>query len=333
MPGLRVLRMHSLALEATASLAKGEFPALERLDVSGNKLGAANVRALAKSKKLGRLKALDVSDTVTNGHVALTALVAGELPALERLGIGGNSIGAANLAKILASMKLPSLRHLSIYKGFATGVLAAVCASAAAPRLRTLDLAWNFVGGEEVDGLVKKPLPDLRELVLLRSRLGEGACASLGKAARRMPHLQVLNLHISGLGKKLSGLEKLERLVDLDVSFNGRLDDTAKIVVALPRLRRLNLEFVDLVDTEVKEIVSAASLSQLQDLNLAGNPITDEGAIAIAETKLPIDTLKIGSLQAEEEKMTRKGYDALLARFGAGLTPNSGLFERLGLTT
>jgi hypothetical protein len=189
LPALRELVAASCELtsEVFHALLRASFwPNLEHVVLSNNALGPGRAPWPA-TMAIRRLAV----DNVQADDVALAALFASSLPALEELDVSGNPVDVDGLAALVAA-PLPALRSLSA-RGTAfrhrpiwdvlIGVAGArALAAASLPDLEAIDLSVNGFGDEGLRALVSAPWwSRVRRISLINVGLTDGALELLAR--------------------------------------------------------------------------------------------------------------------------------------------------------
>lgn len=147
-----------------AAIAATDFPALRRLNLRANRLGNTGVRALAGSRRLGRLQHLDLRS---------------------------NDIGDGGLNALVASVLFPRLTDLLLDENRITDAsVEALAASPEASQLRELHLDFNEIGDDGALALSVSPsLTNLRCLTLYANPLGRPGAEALRERFGDRVHL------------------------------------------------------------------------------------------------------------------------------------------------
>ncbi|MBN9119446.1 MAG: TIGR02996 domain-containing protein [Planctomycetes bacterium] len=155
------------------------------------------------------------------------------------------------------------------------------------PGLRSLSVTTDF---PDLRPLAASPLlSDLQTFGVWGHRLPDDAADVIGRAAFR-PNLEELDLSMTHLGN--DGAERLA-------------------AVAWPKLRALEFGFNELSDAGVRSLLPL--VPQLSGLGLAGNALTDTGALVLADA---IDPEKLESLWLSYNPLSPRAVAALRDRFG-----------------
>jgi uncharacterized protein (TIGR02996 family) len=233
---------------------------LRRLDLSGNRIGAAGVRKLAESAFLGGLRELGLSAN-DPGSEGLASLVAAPWREnLDVLELAENGIGA------------PELRS------FVTARFA---------HLVALDLSCNPLGQRGAEVLAKAGFaPRLGRLALSRCKLGSVGAAVLFMG--RLGSLADLDVSFNDLGPDgaaaIAEDDSLAQLTALDLGFNHLELPGAEAIAAgdvLTSLVSLNLAGNRITQPGVESLARSDVLGSVEFLDLTANPIGDGGAVAL----------------------------------------------------
>lgn len=191
--------------------------------------------------------------------------------------------------------------------------------------LPELSLSQQRIGPKQAHIFLTPYLKNVRTLFLYRNPLGDEGVTTLA-SAEHLDSLRVLS--IACCGAMAPGLEALSkskffpRLTTLIADAEYAYQDPER--VAVPQavdffvrgesLVALSLERLRVGDAGAKQIASAASLSKLEDLDLRGNDVGDEGAMALARSThlkslktvrriLPIDGPITAGFRALQERL------------------------------
>jgi uncharacterized protein (TIGR02996 family) len=160
-------------------------PALKKLDLSGNRLTEEVLARLVASPAVVAVEDLDLSDN-NLGAESVTALAAGELPALRALHLLRTRPQEDGVAALTAAAFFPELRSLSLGGNNLGPSTATAIARAPADNLRVLDLRENRIGDRGARSLADSPhLANLIQLDLAEAHLGDAGAAALADS----PHL------------------------------------------------------------------------------------------------------------------------------------------------
>ena len=280
------------------------------------------IARVAATPALARYRGLRLYDTyLFDGRAAMLA-ASRYLDGLESLGLYGTSMYDEDLAAILEPPRFPRLRELEIGnpredQNYSLAGLNLIAGAAFAPRLEQLGIARRYFDNDLVD--VIGALPRLTSLDAEGNRLDDLGLTALAA----LPHrFRDLDLERGDFGPE--GIAALvdsavtEQLVRLDVGGNALGPDGFRALTRLRRLEVLELggspgsereaycadaDFAralvesPLADTLTSLQLSLASLGprgahalaatpfrQLRRLNLYGNMIYDDGAIAVVQS-------------------------------------------------
>jgi hypothetical protein len=177
--------------EGVDALARAPLSRLHRLYLSESQVGAAVVRALVDSPRLGSLRELLWSFRASAGTGAALAGCAG-LSRLRELTLRALTLDDADCAALAASPHVGALTRLSLREnGLTDARLTVLLRAAWLPAVRELRLAWNQITDRGVVALAACPaLSRLRVLDLHRNPItgvgGDALAASpyLGRLTR-----------------------------------------------------------------------------------------------------------------------------------------------------
>jgi uncharacterized protein (TIGR02996 family) len=172
-------------------------PALAKLDLSGNRLAAPALAALAASAAVAAVEDLDLSDN-TLGADGLAALAGGTFPNLRALHLLRTRPQEAGVGALAGAPFFPELRSLSL-GGNNLGPAAAIEIAnppSGAAQLRVLDLRENRIGDRGARALASSPhLAQLIQLDLAEAHVGDAGAKALAES----PHLAgLLDLNLFG---------------------------------------------------------------------------------------------------------------------------------------
>jgi uncharacterized protein (TIGR02996 family) len=240
-------------------LASPHLARLTELRVGPELTTPATVRALARGRAFARLTTLAVrSDGRVTGPMAAQLAQLARPPALTKLDLSGNRLGAPDLTALGASPAVAAVEHL--------------------------DLSDNNLGAAGVAALAGGNFPHLRALHLLRTRPQEDGVTHLVEAAF-FPELQSLSLGGNNLGPpaaiQLANPPRGANLRVLDLREN-RIGDRGAAALAdsphLAGLLQLDLAESRVADAGAKALAESPHLRGLLYLNLFGNAIGPKAA-------------------------------------------------------
>jgi uncharacterized protein (TIGR02996 family) len=348
----------------------------------------ALLRRLAASPHLGRLVGLEIGsasfDPLGRGEVRALAQ-SDRLVRLRSLALGPRSVSAAAMPELLPAPFLSGLAEFRLDGGGAD-LGNGLTRFLRSPRLGGLGtLALNDVplGGEGLSALAESPaLANLTSLSLVRAGLTAAALTTLGGVAparltaldlsgndltpaaaralaraRLLAHLETLNLGMNRLGdegvRALSRSPHLAGLVALDLSANQVGPDGAKALAASPhfaRLVTLALRTNRLGDAGLAALTSGKGLAALKSLRVSYNNVGAAGVEALAAafpgrlTDLDLSWGPFGDgaaqvLAAAERMGDLTALDLSYAQLGDGAaaalagSPHLGRLQALNLST
>jgi uncharacterized protein (TIGR02996 family) len=192
----------------------------------------------AGADNLRRLKGLGLESRRIRAGTARALAGAAALAALEKLNIDRSSaadpgqIGDEGVAALARSPHLAGLRDLWLrFQGIGPEGARALAATPYLTRLRTLDLGGNRPGAAGVRALAAGPWPELTELALNHSKLGDEAAEALAGSGR-LTGLTSLKLEYNDIGPAgvaaLSRAPWLSGLVSLNLEENPIGNDGAR---------------------------------------------------------------------------------------------------------
>lgn len=297
--GLTYLRVLNVADNKISYLSEETFEAtsqLWHLSLADNLLGHGLLPTGA-FMHLRNLRSLDLS---RNQILQFPANLFSGLRNLSSLLLDGAELKSSELSNLLSDT--PSLRRLSLRNASLTGLTKETFAGV--PEL--MDLRLVEAGLKEVPTNAIQPLRNLRSLDLSHNRIGSVHPYALADLPHSLTSLSLAHNRLSG--NPNGGMNRLEdygihplafsnsSLVSLDLSGNGYADFDSKVVAAAAStlrvlhlshnpLRRihtrhtqnLNLHSLHLAYIELSSLPSFLPyhFSQLEMLNLSGNPIQD----------------------------------------------------------
>ncbi len=267
LPVLSSSRLHRLIL-ARCSLAIDKsleplaesalFSRLTWLDLEGNNLRAAGVRALARLQKPGRLTYLNLSNNGLDDEAVVALASSPLLAQVQTLDLKNNSVGRRGAEALANSPFLGQLAHLDLsYNRLESTPLSLWTTSLRLPSLRILHLGNNRIDDQALEGLSRQPVrAPLQTLILRRNHISDQGLAQL-------------------LASPLA-----EQLLILDLSSNQIRPGGARLVAeatSLGRLRVLNLDNNEIGDAGALALACSPSLQHLTQLNTRGNRILHGG--------------------------------------------------------
>ena len=251
------------------------FSGLERIDIGGNNVSGASLRALLGS----RLTSL-VDVCFRYGSINKAAF---DVPATEarwkRLCIGGTSLDPKTLQQMARAAQLAELRCLDLAGcGIDTEGAAKIAKGRWRSSLQTLDLSSNRLDGKAVAALFQEEWPALVKLSLDRNPLDASAAMTLAGAG--LPSLRQLDLAtvpITSDGvRAIARAPFAEHLRRLDLGSTGCDAAAMSAVAQMPSLTDLSLASNKL-DADAMRALKQSRSTGLTDLKLSGTGIEDEG--------------------------------------------------------
>jgi uncharacterized protein (TIGR02996 family) len=266
-------------------------PSLERLaglSLTASDLDVAQIRLLASTSRLPRLRRLDVSLNYM-GDQAVTALAEAALRSkLECLELGSNRLTDDAVAALRGSPVFFRIKDLGLVSNGITDSGALLLLDF--PRIVDIALNGNPISAAWLEALAGSPLRDrLRRLYLGGTRVGDAAVEHLAQVRGTLPltHLDLGGCNLSPRGiEALVSSSALQRLHELDLGLCTIGMAGARALANWPaatRLRVLRLGHCDLTDREAKILASSPYLSSLHTLDMMGNPLSDKGRAALKD--------------------------------------------------
>ena len=220
---------------------------LQRLDLSGNRIGIEGMRELANSPYLGGLRELNLSGNDLGPEGARVLAAAPWLANLEVLELADNRIGREELRMLLAAVG----------------------------NLAQLDLSRNPLGPE--GGAVFSQWRAISQI----ETLTVSGCSLGPYGARKLSHSDFQALHGLDLSFNRIGPTDIgalpPTLAHLDLSFNDLGDEGIAVLTSHPRppaLIALNLAANRISPAGVDRLAESGWLASIENLNLEINPIT-----------------------------------------------------------
>jgi uncharacterized protein (TIGR02996 family) len=301
MTPLRDVRLVAVAWYMDELARTPHLANVERLDLSGNRIGPAGVRELAASRFVERLKGLNLSQNSLGNEGLRELLRAPWRGQLRGLGLAANGLDLEAVEELLSDPAFTGLIELDLAENelaelptqwprlqwlrLAGNPLssAAVETVAQLDQLRSLDLRYCRIGPDGAAALARSisPLEDLE--------LGFNDIADAGAAALAFPGVRRLSLRGNRIGPDgaaaMAGSGCVGTVVELDLMTN-RLGDAGVFAImadeGFASLERLNVANNDISDAGVQRLAASGSLGGLVSLSLAWNIFGDAGVNALA---------------------------------------------------
>jgi uncharacterized protein (TIGR02996 family) len=292
---------------------------LHRLALDHNPIGDAGAQVLAGAAFCAELCDLDLDTCEISAKGVRTLAEAPWFGGLGRLNLNHNSAGADGVFALTRGCASGRLVELHLRDNDLD--TEAVTLLADSPSLRgphTLDLSENALDEEALATFSTSPhLTQLRELHLNHCTLGLRGVRRL-RGARWLAHLVLLSLSDNAIGdeglKALLGEGGLAQLNDLAVHSCSLSAAGAKALAEadLTELHKLDISANKLSGIAVETLARSSLAASFVELDLSGNGIGDDEAIAIASVDWPLLT----KLRLAANQITDKGALALSkARF------------------
>jgi hypothetical protein len=258
---------------ASGLAASRALAGLEELDLRVSGIGAAGLRALAHSDRLGALRSLAFKGDLSNPM--MEALFASPLAKrLTRLALSGGFVLAPGIGDTPERLRDEG---------------AALLARSVSTELAHLTVCAHHIGASGLEAITGT-LSSLRSLDLRLGGLGTPELAVL--AGARMPALGSLGLGQNGLDAKgvavLARATALPSLTELELS-EGAIDERAiEILGASPlgsTVRSLNLRASRVDGPAVGALGRSGMLERLRSLVLDLCPVGENGARSLADAR------------------------------------------------
>jgi Ran GTPase-activating protein (RanGAP) involved in mRNA processing and transport len=287
------------------ALGRSTAPKLRVLGLGSNVLSDVGAKSLAQvvltTAAATHLTSFSVGVCLGKAGMRSICRALDSHPQIETLDLSGNKRGAADLASTVASI-LPSLPSLRCLKLNSTGVgprgtktlLTTIAKNKVL--LNELHLAGcrvGFFGAKAVQTIGL--LPSLEVLNLGNNAITNDGVWQLTRVVGTLERLRILDLSSNQLGDDAAAeiarmLPSLQSLSSLDLSGNKEIGDSGAEVLAdalqsMPTLSELTLTYNSIGN------LGSASLGallenencHLVDIDLNGNKVGDEGAVALAQ--------------------------------------------------
>lgn len=272
-----------------------------RLQSNGSSIDPAALRAMfASDAPCERFRALDLSGAPSFEHQTLAVI--GDAPgtrALTALNLKSTFARDVDIERLCKSNALPNLASLDIGGNRLTLVAADAIAKSAWP-LRELSCGFGLPqrhsGGYWDDGQMMSEglarlaqsgkLAPLESLVFESQQVDDAGLRALAKVSfERLERLSLAgNLFTAGSIAALLESSVTANLTSLDLSLHPLNFAVETLVRArLPKLVTLKLGAASLHDAELVRLCEASWMSQLVELDLSNNVLTDVGVDALAE--------------------------------------------------
>jgi len=195
-----------------------------------------------------------------------------------------DAVGVVTASPIVLQLHALELSEYNITDDGARSLAAADLRS-----LRELDLGYNAIGPAGVAALASAPsLTGLTKLSLTRNGLGVAGAVAVADGCATMPALAWLSLMSNPIGDggaaalaACSHLAGLRELLLLDTQIGAAGVAALAGSASLRRLSRLVLGG-NQIGVEGARALARSQLGELRELSLDNNPVTDDGARAIA---------------------------------------------------
>lgn len=256
------------------------------LDLCDNRIGSTGAAAIAQSLAASQLQVLDLGGNKigVNGAVAIATALSTAKTQLRELRLSGNDIGdvgAEAMAFVIATISTMRTLHLSNNHITAHGATSlATALESRGTKLKALHLDFNNIG---IDGaraiaraIINRPNTTLEKLSLVKCHIGPEGAAAVASALSTFSAMPLLELYIpnnnigsSGALAMAAALQRNDALRTLDLRYNNIVLSSSgstaasSVAAAMKKALRCN--------------------KTLQELDLSGNKVSDDGSNVEAE--------------------------------------------------
>ena len=190
------------------------------------------------------------------------------VPQLTKLELTYVQMGEKECAALAASLQyLNKLKKLNMsHNALGHGIIELAKNLNSVPNLTWLNLSYTNIGEDEASALARalKGVPELSNLDMTHNALGHGII-ELGKNLNSVPNLTELHLSYTNMGEDEASalaraLKGVPELSTLDLEWNplGRgVRDLAQHLSSVPKLWHLRLSGVQMTKTEIEELCTA----------------------------------------------------------------------------
>lgn len=284
---------------------------LQLLRISQTKMSMSE---LAGCPHFARLRGLTLPGSSIGDEKLAVLLGEANLENIETLVLSGAEAASKTL-QALATASLPRLRTLNLARNYLQRHLGNLCKKNISFQLRTLDLGGNGLNTEDRAALFAWPgLQTVENLNLSGTRLGTAGGAELGSC----PHLKALrrlNLYGCEIGARgieaIADARALAGIEELELGFNSIRPTGLPALLRcafIDRLDALNLASNLLSDASMKRLANWPGLAHCTRLNLAGNRIGPAGIETLCASPYIVN---LTSLNLTSNEITAQGASVL----------------------
>ena len=141
-----------------------------------------------------------------------------------------------------------------------------------------INLSQSYFTNEEIISVIKA-CPRLKSLIVLHLDLNDSVAIALSQNCPAFEALHAYDNHFTGIG--IAALSQLPHLKFLDLGLNPVTYDDMSAIAQFPSLQRLYLTGAKIGDEGARRL----STSQLTELHLGANDLTEKGALYLSQMK------------------------------------------------
>ena len=243
-------------------------PQLTKLELIHVQMGEKECAALAASLQyLNKLEKLDMAHNALGHGIIELAKNLNSVPNLTELDLSNTNIGEDEASALARALKdVPELSDLDMANNaLGHGIIELAKNLNSVPNLTKLDLSDTNMGEDEASALARalKDVPELSYLDMARNALGHGII-ELAKNLNSVPNLTELDLKNTNIGEDEASalthaLKDVPERSDLNLGFNPVLGvrDLVQHLSSVPKLKYLSLFGVQMTKTEIEELCTA----------------------------------------------------------------------------
>ena len=244
-------------------------PRLTILELDYVKMGEKECAALAASLQyLNKLEKLDMASNALGHGIIELAKNLNSVPNLTKLNLSDTNMGEDEASALARALKdVPELSVLDMADNAqGHGIIELAKNLNSVPNLTQLNLSDTNMGKDEASALARalKNVPELSDLNMTFNALGHGII-ELAKNLNSVPNLTQLDLSDTNMGEDEASalaraLKDVPELSDLNLGWNplGRgVRDLVQHLSSVPKLKYLSLNGVQMTKTEIEELCTA----------------------------------------------------------------------------
>ena len=259
--------LHSVVSHLVENLH--HVPQLTVLELSYVQMGEKECAALAASLKyLNKLEKLYLYHNALGHGIIELAKNLNSVPNLTGLDLSDTNMGEDEASALARALKdVPELSDLDMAcNALGHGIIELAKNLNSVPNLNQLYLSYTNMGENEVSALARalKDVPELSDLDMAHNALGHGII-ELAKNLNGVPNLTKLDLSHTNMGEDEASalaraLKDVPELSNLKLGWNplGRgVRDLVQHLSSVPKLKYLSLFDVQMTKTEIEELCTA----------------------------------------------------------------------------